>query len=306
MCKLAIVIPYYKSDFFKDTLASLQNQVNKNFNLYIGDDASNVPAIDIIQQSSFNINYKLKRFDNNLGATNLIAQWDRCIAMINHEPWICILGDDDVLPANFVQTFYEALEKVDDKNNVVIKYATQLIDNIGMTISSLNQHSYNLNVIEHTVLKLMQKGRSSLSEHIFKTASYERIGFENYKLAWHADDKAWLEFSNWGYFHVINNSIVKIRVSSQSISGATHHEQQKKSSENAFYRYLILHRNFKRLNKQQKHFLLKKSFNFTRSQNTFNVKIGLFFFKQFLKLNDVKFCRKALKHLVKHLLDSKV
>ena len=38
--ELAIIIPTYKGLFFKQTLDSLVNQSNKNFNLYIGDDNS--------------------------------------------------------------------------------------------------------------------------------------------------------------------------------------------------------------------------------------------------------------------------
>ena len=40
MKRLAIIIPAYKSKFLRQTLDSLVNQTNQNFNLYIGDDNS--------------------------------------------------------------------------------------------------------------------------------------------------------------------------------------------------------------------------------------------------------------------------
>ena len=50
---LAIVIPYYKYTFFEETLLSLQNQTNKKFNVYIGDDASPENPLDLTVQCLF-------------------------------------------------------------------------------------------------------------------------------------------------------------------------------------------------------------------------------------------------------------
>ena len=38
--ELAVVIPYYKIDYFEETLISLKNQTNRNFNIYVGNDCS--------------------------------------------------------------------------------------------------------------------------------------------------------------------------------------------------------------------------------------------------------------------------
>ena len=40
MNKLAIIIPAYKPDYLEETLESLTKQTNKDFKIYIGDDAS--------------------------------------------------------------------------------------------------------------------------------------------------------------------------------------------------------------------------------------------------------------------------
>ena len=37
---LAIIIPAYKPDYLEETLESLTKQTNKDFKIYIGDDAS--------------------------------------------------------------------------------------------------------------------------------------------------------------------------------------------------------------------------------------------------------------------------
>lgn len=40
MKRLAIIIPAYKENFLFETLQSLANQTNKDFNVYVGDDCS--------------------------------------------------------------------------------------------------------------------------------------------------------------------------------------------------------------------------------------------------------------------------
>lgn len=48
--KLAIVIPFFKLDYFEKTLESLANQTNKNFNLYIGDDFSPETPLKLLEK----------------------------------------------------------------------------------------------------------------------------------------------------------------------------------------------------------------------------------------------------------------
>ena len=64
---LAIVIPYYKKLFFKQTLDSLVNQTNKNFRVYIGNDNSPEDPSSIIEEYKSKLNLIYKSFNNNLG-----------------------------------------------------------------------------------------------------------------------------------------------------------------------------------------------------------------------------------------------
>tara|TARA_B110000240_G_scaffold195891_1_gene246534 strand:+ start:1600 stop:2013 length:414 start_codon:yes stop_codon:yes gene_type:complete len=77
--KLAIVIPYYKITFFEETIASLANQTNKNFKVYIGNDASPECPEALIEQYKDKFNFIYKKFETNLGSTSLVKQWERCI-----------------------------------------------------------------------------------------------------------------------------------------------------------------------------------------------------------------------------------
>lgn len=86
--KIAIVIPAYKIDFFDSVLKSLANQTNKNFTIYVGIDASKSDFESIIDRYSNSLDIVFKRFEENLGGKDLVAQWTRCIELTHGEPWI--------------------------------------------------------------------------------------------------------------------------------------------------------------------------------------------------------------------------
>jgi glycosyltransferase involved in cell wall biosynthesis len=104
---LAIVIPYFKVTFFEETINSLAGQTNKNFKVYIGDDASPECPKKILKEFESKLNFKYQKFENNLGSISLVQQWNRCIDLIEDEEWIMILGDDDFLEETVVENWYK-------------------------------------------------------------------------------------------------------------------------------------------------------------------------------------------------------
>lgn len=64
---LAIIIPAYKPDYLAETLESLTKQTNKDFKVYIGDDASPFYLENIIELFIDKLNIVYKKFDNNVG-----------------------------------------------------------------------------------------------------------------------------------------------------------------------------------------------------------------------------------------------
>lgn len=89
--KLAIIIPAYKDAFFNKTLESLAQQTNKNFTVYIGDDNSPYNLEKIVSEYSNQLNIIYKRFPTNLGSTDLVLQWNRCLSMIQDEDFFLSL-----------------------------------------------------------------------------------------------------------------------------------------------------------------------------------------------------------------------
>ena len=231
---LAIVIPFYKITFFEETLASVASQTNKRFKLYIGNDGSNENPAPIIEKYSQNINLKYIAYKNNLGKESLVSHWNRCIEMIEAEEWILILGDDDILAPNVVESFYRSIE---DQENVlnVIRFSTVKISDTAAKISQRYNHPKK----EKSPDFLFKNVRSSLSEYVFRTSQVKKIGFKDFPLAWYSDVLAVLEFSNFNEVLTINEACVHVRISELSISGSEDHEAAKAQAKFEFYYYLL-------------------------------------------------------------------
>lgn len=226
--KLAIVIPYYKIDFFEKCLQSLSKQTCKDFTVYIGNDNSPNNPEEIINKYADQIAINYKKFESNLGGKHLTKQWDRCIEISLGEPWLMILGDDDELGANCVEKFYENLHKIEESNIQVIKFATLEINEKDEEISEKYIHPQFEKSTTAYYKKLIGKGRSSLSEYIFSRNAYNKYGFKEFPLAFGSDNLAWIEFSDCGLIYTINQAVVYFRISTVNISGKTHFAKREK------------------------------------------------------------------------------
>ena len=178
------------------------------------------------------------RFETNLGGTSLSQLWDRCIALSSNEKWIMILGDDDWLSDNVVETFYKNLNLLENKYNIV-RFATKIFFSNKKEYSNLYTHPVEEKYAETYSKKLKGTSRSSLSENIFRREMYLKYGFKNYPLAWNSDDRAWFDFSESKPIFSINDAEIYISVSEGSISGMDNNLEAKNKSQALFYSYLL-------------------------------------------------------------------
>jgi len=272
MNKLAIVVPYYKIDYFEITLKSLSTQVDKRFTLYIGNDASPDDPKSIIDKYFQPSEYKYYKYEQNLGSTNLELQWARILENVSEE-WFQILGDDDYISENFVENFY--LNYSNLRNQHVVKFNNVLIDDQNKIIKSLYiDYKTGVYPVMDLLIEKIGGGRNnSLSEHVFRKESYQKVGFKSYPLAWHTDDMFVLEMSRFSTFFFVAESVVYIRTFDGSISGSKKNLASKKEASKLFLsefsRLLITHQYF---------WSTKKNFLF-RLRN-YTQELGLPFIKQ--------------------------
>lgn len=256
MNQLAIVIPYYKIDFFEETLKSVAQQTDKRFTLYIGNDASPNDPLPLIQQYFPDGKYHYFNYQENLGGKNLAMQWERILENVQ-EDWFQILGDDDMIADNFVEEFYKNLPEVKKEDIKVIKVAQKWVDEKN-GFRGVSDYQFNTieNVIPLFILKLEGSINSSLSEHIFELSSYKKVKFYHISLAWGTDDIAVLEIADFRRLFYISNTLVNVRISSSSISGSKDNEIVKNKALDDFYAYVFYHE-YSHFNKDDLNRILK-------------------------------------------------
>lgn len=292
---LAIIVPYYKYTFFEAALQSLANQTNKNFKVYIGDDCSPENPRDLLEKYKGKIDFSYQKFDYNLGKDSLVKQWQRCLDLTSAEEWFIILGDDDVLSDNYIQSFYDNIDNVNNQYNVV-RFASCNIDENGNQTSDIFQNP----VIESAVDFFFKERRSSLSEYVFNKKKALEVGFKDFPLAWCTDILAVLEMSDFGNVYTINDAIAYIRVSDKSISGNKKLDKLKSQAAFDFLEYLL---NKKVFNSFQKKELLKemKGIYINDKKNiSFFLRLSKFFISKFLFQDYFNFLRQIFKSLNKN------
>ena len=254
---LAIVIPYYKIDFFKETLDSLANQTHKNFKVYIGNDASPNNPSELLSKYKNDFDFEYFVFQENLGGKSLVNQWHRCIDLAKEEEWLMLLCDDDTITANYVEAFHNNKNEISSANVAVVRYASQVIDQNNNSLSNVINHPKIENAVDFLFRKLKGGTRSTLSEYIFKRKIVHEIRFKNLPLAWYSDLLGVLEFSHFGNIYTLNEALLKFRLSGINITSKTDDHVLKNIATFQFYFYLLTDKK-NHFNKEQSAILIDK------------------------------------------------
>lgn len=285
---LAIVIPYYKISFFEKTLQSLSSQTDKRFKVYIGNDSSPENPKSLLENYKNSFEFEYIAFENNLGGKSLVKQWERCISTIKDEEWIMILGDDDTLAANCIEEFYKHLDEIQKQKASVVRFATQIINEKDEIISAIFTHPKTETSVDFFFRRLNGGTRSSLSEYVFKTEKVQEYKFKELPLAWHSDDLAILEFSEFGTVFTINDAVVNFRWSGQNITSKRDDMVTKNLATFDFYYYLLNNKReyFNTAKQNTLYSKLEKSFLNDKKNSYFWLKItkmylGTYKFKSF-------------------------
>lgn len=297
---LAIVIPYYNYSFFEQTLNSLSKQTNKDFKVYIGDDASPDNPSSLVEKYKAELDIHYQRFNENLGSKSLTKQWNRCIALTNSEEWLMLLADDDFLDPSVIENWYKHIDIFEKKSNV-IRFASRMIYEGSRKKSLTYKHPEWEGATKSFFRKYKNLSRSSLSEHIFRKSTYQKIGFHNFELAWHSDDMAWIEFSVRKPIYTINKSIVYIRLSQSSISGKEDNLELKRKASIRFYK-LIIKNTLDFFDKNQRFQLLRNYEDLLISCKKIRFINWIFLLKFYLVYFDLYNFKKFLKRFLKSYL----
>lgn len=200
---LSIIIPAYKKEFLRSTLESISSQSNKNFHTYIGDDASPADIYAIVKEFKNKIPLSYTRFEENLGTVSLTRHWERCIGLSLHETYLWLFSDDDVMPPDAVQRFYDTLAQTREAYPVY-RFELALINKEGKIIGKNHMVPEKETGLEFTVRRLKASVHSAVIECIFKREVYNAShGFVEFPLAWCSDSATWAKFAGDSYIYSI-------------------------------------------------------------------------------------------------------
>ncbi len=239
--RLAIVIPAYKPDYFDRTLSSIVIQTNRAFTLYVGDDCSPYDIKSIVDRYEPRLDIIYKRFETNLGGENLVAQWERCVAMIRDEEWFCLFSDDDIMSNNFVEEIYNFMNMEAD----VLHANIHIIDENDNVLRRCNPYPKHLNVAEYYRLVFARKLDSRMPEFVFRTDSFkQRGGFVFFDMAICSDNATVMNQAFGTGIHTIPNACVFWRTSGKSLSSMNSNKALIIRREAAFVNFLDWSRKF--------------------------------------------------------------
>lgn len=233
--RLAIIIPARRARHLALALDSLRNQTDRRFHLFIGDDASPDDLRTLVEASTAGLDVVYHRFPENLGSTDLVGHWHRCIALTRGEPWLWLFSDDDIANPDCVAAFYRLLE-AGTEGATLLRFNVDIIDESGDLICRPQPHP-----AEETAIELLENMLIGLPrfwcapDHIFPRAAYERIGgFVDFPNALHSDRATWVRFATEGHVRTIPEARIQFRRHSQGVSSGMLH-----SCRNVYFSALI-------------------------------------------------------------------
>lgn len=208
--QLAIIIPAYRSRFFRRALQSIATQSCKDFTLYIGDDASPDDLYSIVQPYENILNIIYKRFSYNLGQSSLTKQWERCIALSREEDYLWLFADDDEMSTDAVSSFYDALRASGEYD--LYRFDMSVINPLGDKLVTCTYPPIQ-SALEFFESRIQRRSYSCITQFIFSREAYLASGgFVDFPLGWCSDDATLLLLSKQGGIKAIEHGSVNWRL----------------------------------------------------------------------------------------------
>jgi glycosyltransferase involved in cell wall biosynthesis len=129
--KFSIIVPAYKTQFFKECIDSILNQTYEDFELIIVNDGSPQGVGSIVAQyHDSRIQYHYRKV--GLGAKRLVENWNDCLKYVKGE-FVINMGDDDKLLPDCLWDYNELIRrhpgldvyhmrawKIDQNSNIIV------------------------------------------------------------------------------------------------------------------------------------------------------------------------------------------
>lgn len=195
MCKYSFIMPAYKAKYLKEAINSVLAQTFKDFELIIVNDASPEPIEEIVK--SYN-DCRIKYYKNevNIGGSDLIAQWNKCLSFAKGE-YVILAPDDDVYHKDFLKEMDLLIHKYPEchafRSRVMLvddEFSPMSID--GYMPEYIDKAGFLYYFIKRTIC-------TGIGFWVFHRESLlKNGGYENMPLAWWSDDMTAISMADAG------------------------------------------------------------------------------------------------------------
>lgn len=232
-----MVIPAYKPDYFSRVMDCLAGQTCGDFTVYIGDDASESDFESIVAAYRSKLDIVYRKFDENLGHSDLVLHWERCIRM-SSEKWILLFSDDDMMPEDAIERCYKAVSEYPDRE--FFRFKMDIIDADDKCVRQAPEFTSRISSARDYLCEYMgMKRDSAVCEHFFSRRLFDEYGMVHFPMAWCSDIATWSMYAGaCGMVNLDGKAFGWRNVQGVNISSDTHHDAPKVEALRLFMRWL--------------------------------------------------------------------
>lgn len=214
----SFIMPAWKGKYIKDAIDSILAQDYKDFELVIVDDCS--PDINIEQlkqdyQCEFESGkIRYYRNSNNIGGSDLVAQWNHCLEYAKGS-YVVLATDDDIYEPTFLSSFTPLISSHPEVN--LCRGRILQVDS-NNHIKEIDRCYKQFLSKEEFIYHMLHGMKGGIPQYIFKRqALIEKGGFVNFPKAWSADDATAIMMADNGVL-TSQEHVVRFRWSDVNIS----------------------------------------------------------------------------------------
>jgi len=215
--RFSVAIPAFKGRHLKECIESVLCQTFKSYELIIVNDCSPDPIESIVEQYE---DGRIRYFENeiNIGAENLVLNWNKCLEMARGE-FFLILGDDDRMEPGFLQEFDHLITKYNKLD--VFHCRSKIIDEHSVPVTLTPSWPEFESVYENIWHKLFKQRVQFISDFVYRTSALkEKGGYYFFPMAWASDDiSSFIAIGDKGIAHT-NKPLLNYRRHSSSLSSS--------------------------------------------------------------------------------------
>ncbi len=181
--KFTVAIPVYKSQFLRECIDSVLGQTIEDYEVVILNDAS-PENIDAIVETFTESRIRYFKNEVNVGAVDLVRNWNKCLEYAQGDYFICI-GDDDRLMPDCLEMYSKMIERHPDVD--LFHARTLQIDENGEYVGITPEYPEAENVFSF-MLHRFNNGSQYVGDFCYRTSHLRVLGGFHYQpLAWGSD-----------------------------------------------------------------------------------------------------------------------